>query len=106
MSVACLYLGGKVEDTPKSVRDVLVASCELRYGLEAARRITHDKVSRPPAALAFGPRPLGLWAFGPCRAGCHLLLNPPALKQAQLDSQPWARHPSGGVCAPSVAPAA
>lgn len=43
MSVACLYLGGKVEDTPKSVRDVLVASCELRYGLEAARRITHDK---------------------------------------------------------------
>lgn len=44
MSVACLYLGGKVEDTPKSVRDVLVASCELRYGLEAARRISHDKV--------------------------------------------------------------
>ncbi|KAL4439906.1 hypothetical protein ABPG75_002907 [Micractinium tetrahymenae] len=43
MSVACLYLGGKVEDTPKSVRDVLVASCELRYGLESARRISHDK---------------------------------------------------------------
>ena len=43
--MACLYLGGKVEDSPKSIRDVLVASCEIRYG-EPARRLTHDKVRR------------------------------------------------------------
>lgn len=43
MSVACLYLGGKVEDSPKSVRDVLMASCELRYR-DGARRLQHERV--------------------------------------------------------------
>ncbi|EFN52825.1 hypothetical protein CHLNCDRAFT_138256 [Chlorella variabilis] len=42
MSVACLYLGGKVEDSPKSVRDVLMASCELRYR-DGARRLQHER---------------------------------------------------------------
>ena len=44
MSVACLYLGGKVEDSPKSVRDVLMASCELRFR-DDARRLVHERVS-------------------------------------------------------------
>lgn len=43
MSVACLYLGGKVEDSPKSVRDVLMASCELRFR-DGARRLAHERV--------------------------------------------------------------
>ncbi|KAL4854420.1 Inosine-5'-monophosphate dehydrogenase [Chlorella vulgaris] len=42
MSIACLYLGGKVEDSPKSVRDVLAASCERHYK-DAARRISNDR---------------------------------------------------------------
>lgn len=42
--MACLYLGGKVEDSPKSVRDVLIASCELRYR-DQARRLSQDRVS-------------------------------------------------------------
>ena len=33
-----------MEDSPKSVRDVLAASFELRYGTEQARRMMHDKV--------------------------------------------------------------
>jgi hypothetical protein len=44
VSMACLYLGGKVEDSPKSVRDVLIASCELRYR-DQARRLSQDRVS-------------------------------------------------------------
>ncbi|KAI3431759.1 hypothetical protein D9Q98_004801 [Chlorella vulgaris] len=42
MSIACLYLGGKVEDSPKSVRDVLAASCDRHYK-DAARRIANDR---------------------------------------------------------------
>ena len=51
-AVACLYLGGKVEDSPKSVRDVLMASCKHRYK-EAAHRLQHDRVRRRSAALAW-----------------------------------------------------
>lgn len=42
-AVACLYLGGKVEDSPKSVRDVLMASCKHRFK-ETAHRLQHDRV--------------------------------------------------------------
>lgn len=42
--MACLYLGGKVEDSPKSVRDVLMASCQYRFK-DTARRLQHDRVS-------------------------------------------------------------
>lgn len=52
MSMACLYLGGKVENSPKSVRDVLMASCELRYPADARR--LHQRVSRAGG----GERPL------------------------------------------------
>lgn len=31
ISIACLYLGGKVEDSPKSVKDVIYACVEWRY---------------------------------------------------------------------------
>lgn len=29
--MACLYLAGKVEDTPKAMKDVLLACMEKRY---------------------------------------------------------------------------
>ncbi|PRW33321.1 cyclin-T1-3-like isoform X1 isoform A [Chlorella sorokiniana] len=41
-AVACLYLGGKVEDSPKSVRDVLMACCKHRFK-ESAHRLQHDR---------------------------------------------------------------
>lgn len=50
MSVACLYLAGKVEDSPKSVKDVLSASCELRFR-DAARRLAHERVRWAGGAL-------------------------------------------------------
>ncbi|KAL6780873.1 hypothetical protein ACKKBG_A08810 [Auxenochlorella protothecoides x Auxenochlorella symbiontica] len=36
IAMACLYLGGKLEDTPKSARDVITACCMRRYGPEVA----------------------------------------------------------------------
>ena len=43
VSVACLYLAGKVEDSPKSVRDVLAASCQRRSP-ELLKRLLSDRV--------------------------------------------------------------
>ncbi|GAB4822968.1 hypothetical protein N2152v2_010014 [Parachlorella kessleri] len=44
VSIACLYLAGKVEDTPKSVRDVLYACFEWRFrGQQDVLRRLYDK---------------------------------------------------------------
>lgn len=47
-SCACLYLAGKVEDTPKSVRDVLFHTLHWRFrgdSVDALRRkVYSDKV--------------------------------------------------------------
>ena len=43
--MACLYLGGKLEDTPKSAKDVIATCCSRRFdpGSSAGPRI-HDAV--------------------------------------------------------------
>lgn len=56
MSMACLYLGGKAQDCPKSVKDVLLASFEVRWGKDAVRRIGQDRVRAPGGRLPMCPR--------------------------------------------------
>lgn len=45
IAMACLYLGGKLEDTPKSARDVITACCMRRYGPEVAGLSLRNHVS-------------------------------------------------------------
>lgn len=79
MSIACLYLGGKVEDSPKSVRDVLAASCDRHYK-DAARRIANDRVRGGAGRLRGGQGGIVRdWRTWPCLPGwlgiAHQLLS-------------------------------
>ena len=55
--MACLYLGGKLEDTPKSAKDVIATCCSRRFdpGSSAGPRI-HDAVGTQKGFVGCGVR--------------------------------------------------
>ena len=66
MSVACLYLAGKVEDCPKSARDVMWACFSTRYRAhpEALRRFADKAFTEAMRERLFVAERALLYALG------------------------------------------